>query len=103
MKGACCDQEAPTAYNLRLKMALEPLREKAWPWPGTVLVKEQHGEREEVHVINQWCWLGTAQDEGQLHTLIESQAPSHQIELDVYKILVKFMLQPNRKITLKPM
>lgn len=102
-KGACCEQESPDHYNLRLKMALDPIREQAWPWPGGILVKEQHGAQEHIHLINQWCWLGSASNEDELYDLLEHASSDHQIELDVYKILVKFLLQPGRKLDVRPL
>jgi DNA polymerase-3 subunit epsilon len=102
-KGACCEQESAHHYNLRLKMALEPIREKAWPWAGALLVKEQQRECEQIHLIHQWCWLGTATDEHELNSLMESNQTDHQIELDVYKILVKFLLNPAKNMQLMPL
>lgn len=84
-------------------MALDPIREQAWPWPGGVLVKEQHADQEQIHLINQWCWLGSAKNEGELYDLLEHASSDHQIELDVYKILVKFLLQPSRKLEVRPL
>lgn len=93
-KGACCGQESPQHYNLRLKMAMEPMREKTWPWSGPIIVKEQTADIEQVHLIHQWCWLGSANNQEELYDLLEHASPSHTIELDVYKILVKFLLNP---------
>jgi DNA polymerase III subunit epsilon len=46
------------------------------------------GERTDVHLFRDWCWLGSASDEGSLHELI--QTPSRAaFDLDIYRILCK--------------
>lgn len=80
---ACCEQEAPEPYNLRLKIAFDPIPEQAWRWPGGVLVKEQHADQEQIHMIDQYCWLGSAQNEDELYDLIEHSSSEHQNELGV--------------------
>jgi len=47
--------------------ALEPLRIPAWPHRGPVGIRE----RSDIHVVDQWRFLGTAQTEGELYELLE--------------------------------
>ena len=87
--GACVDAEAPAAHHARLRDALRPYALKRWPYKGTIGVREISltGERTEVHVLRDWCWLGTAHDEAELGTLIESPPRLH-FDLDIYRLLV---------------
>ncbi|WFE68934.1 exonuclease domain-containing protein [Thiomicrospira sp. R3] len=100
-KGGCVGQESAAQYNLRLATALLPLKQQVWPWSGAILVKEQQGSNQQVHLINQWCWMGTATDDSALADLLESSSASHFIELDSYKILVKFLLKPDRSLRIQ--
>ncbi|WP_044407908.1 exonuclease domain-containing protein [Thiomicrospira microaerophila] len=97
-KGPCIGEESPLAYNLRLASALLPLKQQVWPWPGALLVKETHGEREQWHLIDQWCWIGSASDQSALDDLLENRPSNLQIELDSYKILCKFLLKPAKAL-----
>jgi DNA polymerase III subunit epsilon len=55
-----------------------------------VAVKETDllGERTDVHVFDQWCWLGTAHDDASLGALVEAP-PRKEFDLDIYRLLVK--------------
>ncbi len=61
-----------------------------WPVPGAALLRErsQHGERVDVHVLRDWCWLGTARDEGELARLLEAP-PRPRFDIDVTRLLLK--------------
>ncbi|BBP43439.1 exonuclease domain-containing protein [Thiosulfativibrio zosterae] len=97
-KGACVGQEKPELYNLRLEMALQPLKQKVWPWKTPILVKEMSENIEQIHLIDQWCWLGSADNESDLEDLITSKQEDLMIELDTYKILCNFLLKPNQAL-----
>ena len=101
-KGGCIGQESPLHYNLRLAAALLPLKQQVWPWPGAILVKEKTADCEQVHIINQWCWLGFASDQSALADLIQNPPSNLHIELDSYKILCKFLLKPHRDLKIIP-
>ena len=45
-------------------------------------------ERTDVHAIRDWCWLGTARDDGELASLLESP-PRPQFDIDVTRLLLK--------------
>ena len=45
-------------------------------------------DRVDVHVVNQWCWLGTARDEGELGELLETP-PRPQFDIDVTRLLLR--------------
>lgn len=71
-------------------VALEPLAIPAWPFPGPALVREaaEDGERVDVHVVRNWAWLGTARDDAELHTLLESRSQP-VFDVDVTKLLLR--------------
>lgn len=102
-KGACVNKESPEMYNLRLSMGLIPLQEKSWPWPGAIMVSESFEysdqiDSQPVHVINQWCWLGMVNNENELYSLLDNQQNDYVIDLDQYRILCKFLLNPPKGI-----
>lgn len=88
--GACVADESAFAHDARLLEALAPLAIPAWPVEGIGLLREvdAKGERTDVHVLRDWCWLGTARDDGELCALLESP-PAPQFDLDVAKLLIK--------------
>ncbi|WP_232023478.1 exonuclease domain-containing protein [Thiomicrorhabdus aquaedulcis] len=98
-KGACCAQELPARYNVRQQIALTTLKNQTWPWAGPILVKETTDDCEQVHLINQWCWLGSAYNDVQLQDLLERAQDAsddhYVIDLDQYHILCRFLLNPS--------
>jgi DNA polymerase-3 subunit epsilon len=62
----------------------------SWPYAGTIGVLESSpiGERTELHVFRDWCWLGTARDESELYAILEAP-PRCAFDLDIYRLLVK--------------
>ncbi|TMG82781.1 MAG: ethanolamine utilization protein [Betaproteobacteria bacterium] len=72
--GACVGAEPPAAHHARLREALARYALKPWPYAGTIGVLESSpiGERTELHVFRDWCWLGTARDESELYAILEA-------------------------------
>ncbi len=81
--GACVGQELPIDHSARLMAALSTLRLRDWPFEGAALLREGNL----VHVIHQWCYLGTARDEQELDELIAGGRGD--FSRDTYRILVK--------------
>jgi DNA polymerase-3 subunit epsilon len=90
--GACVGAETPAAHHARLRDALAPYALKRWPYPGPVGVRETSltGERTELHVFDDWCWLATARDESELHAILDAP-PRVTFDLDIYRLLVKHL------------
>jgi DNA polymerase-3 subunit epsilon len=90
--GACIGAESPAAHHARLRDALEPFALKRWPYPGSIGVRETSitGERTEVHIFRNWCWLATARDDSELQATIEAP-PRVAFDLDIYRLLVKHL------------
>jgi DNA polymerase III subunit epsilon len=71
-EGVCVGEESPTMHDRRLAEALAPFRIAQWPFSGAALVREDASDRVDVHVVRDWCWLGTARDDGELTALVEA-------------------------------
>jgi DNA polymerase-3 subunit epsilon len=59
--GACIGAEPRESHATRLREALAPWLMPAWPHGGAVALVERNAERfrEDWHVFDRWCWLGT--------------------------------------------
>ncbi|MCL7930121.1 3'-5' exonuclease family protein [Halomonas llamarensis] len=92
-RGACCGQEPMDEHTKRAKNALAQLRVSAWPWPGSIAIKECHPQRWQVayHVVNQWRYLGTANSQAAATELTTTNAV---FDLDAYRILNRFLRDP---------
>lgn len=88
--GACVGAESPETHLARLREALAPDRIPAWPWRGPALVREaaDDGERVDVHVVRDWHWIGTARDEAELASLLETPTRP-EFDLDVCRLLLR--------------
>jgi len=88
--GVCVGAESREAHAGRLREALAPYALKPWPYAGIVAVRESDvtGERSDVHVFRDWCWLGTACDDAALAAIVDAP-PRAQFDLDIYRLLVK--------------
>ncbi len=96
--GACVGLETREQHALRLKTALASMRTLPWPFKGRVGIREaaDNGERSEIHVLDRWCYLGTARSETELHELTEARnAPV--FDIDTYKILTRFLGKKDRR------
>jgi DNA polymerase-3 subunit epsilon len=85
--GACVGQEPLEAHRERLFALLEERRVAAWPYPGAIAVSERDDARgrEDWHVFDRWCWLGTARTLAAAHECATREA--RHFEPDVYRIL----------------
>ncbi len=81
--GACCAEESIVAHSARLMAVLEPMRLSDWPFDGPALLRE--GPL--VHVVLNWCYLGTASNDAELEDLV--RVGRGDFSRDTYRILVK--------------
>ena len=89
--GFCVSEEAAASHDARLASALTRFEIPPWPHNGPALFRESGAplsERTEVHMLKDWCWLGTARDDGELGALMESP-PRPQFDIDVTKLLLR--------------
>jgi len=97
--GACVGEESMEAHHARLREALAPLAVPPWPFPGLAAIRERAllGERTDLHVLRDWCWLGTARDEGELGRLIEAP-PRPVFDADIAKLLVRTLARGRHEV-----
>ncbi|HEV7611666.1 MAG TPA: exonuclease domain-containing protein [Steroidobacteraceae bacterium] len=96
-KGACIGKEPLILHNMRLQLALSSLKLKAWPFPGRVALRERSPRsgmpewmlNTDLHVLDQWAYLGTARTDEELATLGASGSSS-AFDVDVYRILARY-------------
>jgi DNA polymerase-3 subunit epsilon len=88
--GVCIGAESDEAHDARLAQALVPLTIPPWPLAGPAYLREcsAGGERIDVHVFRDWCWLGTAHDEAELAAIAEAP-PRAQFDGDVTRLLLR--------------
>jgi DNA polymerase-3 subunit epsilon len=88
--GACDGGEAPYAHDERLRSALASAAIPAWPFGGCALIREHSIDTgcTEVHVLRDWCWLGTARDQPALDALLELP-PRAAFDPDITRLLVR--------------
>ncbi|MDP1666271.1 MAG: exonuclease domain-containing protein [Methylobacter sp.] len=91
-KGACIGQEKPLDHAARLLIAMNTLKLATWTYPGAVGIQEG----DEIHVIDHWCYLGTAKNEVDVQDLLDSSRPA--FDRDTYLILSKALKKPVRLI-----
>ena len=101
--GLCAGKESAQAHHARLAAALAALKSLAWPWRGPVGVVEEDEAREatELHVIHQWCYLGTARSEDEVPELLEGTRRL-RFDLDQYRILSKHLAARHTRVVELP-
>ena len=94
-RGACVGKETLPSHALRLAQAFAGLRMRPWPFKGRIGVRETSGNRDELIVLDRWCYLGTARSEQELYD-IQDAHPQPVFDLDTYQILSRFFERPRR-------
>jgi DNA polymerase-3 subunit epsilon len=100
--GACEGTEPPASYNERFRAAFERQRVAAWPYPGPVLIKEQHPAVEGMtgYIVDQWCLVARLREyeDG----TVESTPEAQRFDLDRYKIIKQFLENPRHSRQVVP-
>ncbi|HEX2334528.1 MAG TPA: exonuclease domain-containing protein [Burkholderiales bacterium] len=89
--GVCAGKESIHAHLARLAAALAPLKGPDWPHRGPLGVVEADESRDatEVHVLDRWCYLGTATSEAEVAELLEARRA--RFDYDHYRILSRHL------------
>ena len=89
-RGVCAGQETTAQHLVRLAGALARLRLPPWPFDGRVAVREADPYRAitEIHVLDQWRYLGSARTEDELEALLQ-QPELPPFDLDHYRLLLR--------------
>ena len=92
-RGVCVGEESVELHNLRLASVFQAFKVKVWPYKGPIAIREG----ESMYVVDQWCYLGAARNEAELHELSQEGIPD--FDLDIYKILKKALTHlPSERI-----
>ena len=93
-RGACIAREDAAMHNIRLLSALNKHRVQVWPYAGPIGIRETDaiGAHTDIHVIDQWCYLGTARSDEELNQIRE-HAGQPVFDADTYKLLSKHLKQ----------
>ena len=96
--GVCCGREATEAHHARLLAALDSVRVNCWPYPGAIGLVERLDDAErmtQIHVIRNWCYLGSVEHVEQAKALSSVVAG---FDADGYKILCQPILGQQAEI-----
>lgn len=100
-RGVCVGEEKAAQHDLRLAQALQSLRIARWPFPGAIGVLEQNEHGQAFHVMDQWIYLGEAEDEADACELIGRERPA--FDIDTYRILLRFMNDRKYQKAIRPL
>ena len=89
--GVCAGKESIHVHHARVATALAGLKSAAWPHRGPLGVVEHDRGRDatEVHVLDRWCYLGTASCDSEVAELLEERRP--RFDYDHYRILARHL------------
>jgi DNA polymerase III subunit epsilon len=83
--GACVGKEPWARHSERLKNVLADWHVQVWPHGGPIKVREGDA----WHVLDAWCYLGTARTDDDVQALLTEGRPA--FDKDIYKILVAWL------------
>ena len=98
--GVCVGKESESFHRARLEAALAKLRVDTWPYAGAIGLIEPGADRTDVHVVNNWCFLGSAHSEDEVHDLLEQSPSRPAFDLDTYKILQRALANKQLSVRL---
>lgn len=84
--GVCRGDESPLAHRERLFTSLLGLRVACWPFAGAIGLVERDADLTQIHVVNHWCYLGSAASTDEARQLSRAAA---DFDADGYKILCR--------------
>jgi DNA polymerase III subunit epsilon len=89
--GVCAGRESIHVHHARVATALARLKSVDWPHRGPLGVVEADESRDatEVHVLDRWCYLGTATSDAEVAELLEARRP--RFDYDHYRILSRHL------------
>jgi DNA polymerase-3 subunit epsilon len=90
-RGTCIGLEPAAQHLQRVRDALEVKQLKHWPYAGPISIVEKSADllREDWHVIDQWCYLGTVRSEAAAWELARDGA--RRFDLDAYQLVLKHL------------
>lgn len=97
-KGACVGKESKWQHHMRLLQALQPIKVLPWPFIGPIGIREASvgGREGDVHVLDNWCFCGTVNDERDESLGELSNRKSIEFDVDIYKIVRRYLNKKRR-------
>jgi DNA polymerase III subunit epsilon len=94
--GVCAGRESIHLHHARVAAALARFPGAAWPHRGAlgVVERDRGGEETEIHVVDRWCYLGTARSDAELGEMLEARQGSRsgpRFDYDQYQILARHL------------
>jgi excinuclease Cho len=97
--GVCRGDESAEAHHERLLASLEAMRVACWPFPGAIGLVERHADTMQIHVVRNWCYLGSV-DALEEAALLDQLAPG--FDADGYRILRKQLVSGSMEVVTLP-
>ena len=99
--GACVGEEPRDQHAARLRELLEPWRLPEWPHAAPIALIERNDERfrEDWHVFDRWCWLGTVKTLDAARALVRDA--TRAFEADAARLAIR-ALSAERPWPLEP-
>ena len=95
--GVCRGDESAETHDNRLFTSLTGLSVACWPYAGAIGLVERAGEERQIHVIRNWCFLGSVGSEAEAAAL---DVVATGFDADGYKILCQTILSGSAEIIL---
>lgn len=84
-RGACIGKEPLAVHDLRAQMAFAGQGYRAWPFAGRVALSDADGDAGPLHIFEQWCYLGSANDHQEADELARALMPL-QFDARIYRM-----------------
>ena len=96
-RGNCGRTCVRLKHLARFLAAMKSWQRLDWPYAGPVGIRE----RADIHVINDWRYIGTARTEPEIFDLLESRLP--RFDEDIFQLLARALARlPRRKLIYLP-
>ena len=81
----------PVYQKIAPAPTVKPLALHPWPYPGRIGISEHdvESERSSILVFDRWCFLGSAQNEDELHDFLADLPEPKTLDLTLYRLLVQ--------------
>lgn len=90
-RGACAKAESLTSHHRRFLTALSEMEQAIWPYPGPIFVKESDGDQQAYHLIHQWRYAGSYENDN--IDIEAALATPCEFDIDHYKIFMSALRQ----------
>lgn len=90
-RGLCIELESAIAHSMRLMQAMHAMRMHDWPHSGPIGVREHDPFTglTEIHVLDRWRYLGSADVDTDLQDILQARADI-PFDAATYKVLVHY-------------